>query len=124
MKNSWKVLGIIGAMSLVLAGCGTASASSGSSNNGAQVVHVTASNYKWSIDKNQLKAGQPTEFDLTAQEGMHGFSIDGTDVSQQVMQGQDQKVLWTPPKAGTYTIRCNLMCGTGHGDMLTTFTVS
>lgn len=78
-----------------------------------QVVHVVASDWKWTLDKTTFSAGQPIDFDITSQEGVHGFSIDGTSISEAVAPGQNVQVDWTPPKPGTYTIRCDILCGEG-----------
>lgn len=116
--------------SLLLAGCGTATSGNVNKTSGsqstpvnAQVVAVQATDWSWKLDKTSFRAGQPIEFDITGMEGVHGFSIDGTGISQQIIQGKTTKVVWTPPQPGTYIIRCNIYCGTGHDGMTTTFTV-
>jgi len=124
------VLGV----TLLLAGCGNSvssnqtSAGSGSAANTtqqqAQIVHVVASNWKWTLDKTAFVANEPIQFDVSSTQGTHGFSIDGTAISKPVSPGQSIKVTWTPPKPGTYTIRCNIYCGAGHAKMFTTFTVT
>jgi cytochrome c oxidase subunit 2 len=123
MRKLSLVLGILALGSFALAGCGADNSAGGGSANGsaanAQVVKVEASNFKWTLDKTEFTAGRPIEFDITAKEGTHGFSIDGTSVSQQVTQGQEQKVIWTPDKPGDYTIRCDFFCGSGHSGMFT-----
>ena len=90
----------------------------------AQVVHVTASNWKWTLDKTTFKAGQPIDFQVTSKDGAHGFSIQGTSITQPVEQGGSVKnVVWTPSQPGTYLIRCDIYCGAGHSTMTTPFTV-
>lgn len=66
--------------SFVVAGCAQQPSSNHSSSAGttAQVVHVVASDWKWTLDKTTFSAGQPIEIDITSQEGVHGFSIDGS----------------------------------------------
>jgi cytochrome c oxidase subunit 2 len=122
-KKQGLVLGILAIGSFALAGCGAGNAAAGGNNNGsaanAQVVKVEASDFKWTLDKTEFTAGRPIEFDITAKEGTHGFSIDGTSVSQPISQGQEQKVMWTPDKPGDYTIRCDNFCGSGHSGMYT-----
>ena len=132
-----KVFGSLAAvsigLSIVLSGCGTSSTvnNNASTSNSvsskpaanAQKVNVVAADFKWTLDKTSFAAGKPIEFDITSKDGMHGFSIDGTSVSQSVSPGQNEEVTWTPPKPGKYTIRCDIYCGSGHPDMVTTFTV-
>jgi cytochrome c oxidase subunit 2 len=132
MKRGIVALAGLG-LALALTGCGSSATPpsntpsqtanpSGTTAN-AQVVHVAASNFKWTLDKTTFKAGQPIEFVLEGKESAHGFSIDGTNVNQTIVAGETKTVTWTPPQPGTYTIRCNLFCGSGHANMYTTFTV-
>jgi cytochrome c oxidase subunit II len=110
---------------LLLTGCGT-----GGNGTKTQVpanavkVHVTASDFKWTLDKTTFQAGVPIDFVVSSKEGTHGFSIAGTNISQTVSQGDAPvDVTWTPDKPGTYTIMCNYYCGSGHPDMYTSITV-
>lgn len=110
-----------------LSGCGAAtqqnSAGSTTSNGNVQVVHVVASDWKWTLDKKTFSSKEPIEFDISSKEGTHGFSIDGTNISKAIPPGHDVQITWTPPKAGKYTIRCDIYCGSGHDRMYTAFTV-
>jgi cytochrome c oxidase subunit II len=125
MKAMLFVSGLIAGLPLLLVGCGSGASSNQPSTNGeGQVVNVTAQDFKWTLDKTVLKAGEPIDFKISVKEGAHGFSIDGTNITKSVMQGQTYDVNWTPPKPGTYTVRCDQVCGSGHANMFTTFTVS
>lgn len=135
-RNRAAVAGIGIVLTLALAGCGKsgsggdaaspAAASASTSSAGAAgtaVVNVTASDFKWTLDKTEFTAGQPITFKLSGQDGAHGFSIVGQDVSQPIKTGETAEVTWTPDQPGTYAIKCNIMCGSGHRNMETTFTV-
>ncbi|QWU13768.1 cupredoxin domain-containing protein [Paenibacillus sophorae] len=98
-------------------------ASSSMSNGDEQMIMVTASDFQWTLDKTEVKAGQPVHFMITSTEGTHGFEIEGTDINTTVSPGSDQTVTWNPDQPGTYTIVCSVMCGTGHENMKTTITV-
>jgi cytochrome c oxidase subunit II len=125
MKATAAVFGLLATLPLFMVGCGSNTPSNTGATSGPhQVVNVTAQDFKWTLDKTQLKSGEPIDFKITVKEGAHGFSIDGTNVSKSVMQGQSYDVDWTPPKPGTYTVRCDQVCGSGHANMFTTFTVS
>lgn len=129
MKKSLAfVAGGLLAFSLTLTGCGNSSAPSNSSANistgNEQVVKVTATNFSWTLDKPEVKAGQPVKFVLTDKEGIHGFLIEGTNINQTITPGADQTVIWNPDKPGTYNIVCSVMCGSGHGSMKTTIKVN
>ncbi len=125
MKVTALTFSLIAVLPFFVVGCGSSTSSNAGSASGPhQVVNVTAQDFKWTLDKTQLKAGEPIDFKITVKEGAHGFSIDGTSISKSVMQGQTYNVDWTPPKPGTYTVRCDQVCGSGHANMFTTFTVS
>ncbi|SFU36538.1 cupredoxin domain-containing protein [Alicyclobacillus macrosporangiidus] len=121
----WLWLGVAAAAGLA-AGCGAASSGGNTAPPADAVkVNVEASNWKWTIDKTTFKVGQPIDFRVRATEGAHGFSIAGTNINQTVAQGQDPvDVVWKPDKPGTYTIQCDVYCGTGHGSMQTQITVT
>lgn len=125
-----QALGLAGAVLAtitVTAGCGQAGSSSGtvqSIPSNAQVVHVVSQDYSWTLDKTTFSDKQPIAFELSCLSGEHGFQVVGTNISVPIASGQNKTVLWTPTKAGTYTIRCDIVCGPGHDDMHTTFTVS
>ena len=121
--------GAIAGISLLLAGCGATNRGSQldstpqSIPSNAQVVQVQATNWAWKLDKKLVKSGEPIDFQITGMDGVHGFSIDGSGVSKQIVPGKTTNVVWTPSQPGTYIIRCNIYCGTGHDGMTTTFTV-
>jgi cytochrome c oxidase subunit 2 len=132
-KNRWGSgaaaagMGII--LLLALAACGRSEPSSQKtvaqepSAPNAVLVKVEASKFKWTLDRTEFQAGQPIRFQLEGKDGTHGFSIVGTGVSQPVKAGESGEVAWTPEKPGEYTIKCNLMCGSGHSSMETQITV-
>lgn len=111
------------ALPLFVTACGGGGASDSIPAN-AQKANVTASDWKWTLDKTEFKAGVPIDFHVQSTEGLHGFSIDGTKVSATVSdsKGAIDKVV-TFDKPGTYIIRCDQYCGSGHPNMFTQFTV-
>lgn len=123
----WRKLSLIGSVAAVfgLTACGNhAVGATTTIPANAQKVNVVASNFQWTLNKTTFAAGKPIEFVLSSTVNTHGFSIVGTNVSQTVNEGDKSlDVVWTPPKAGTYTIRCNVYCGSGHPNMFTTFVV-
>lgn len=89
-----------------------------------QVVHVTASDWKWTLSQQRLKYGKTVEFLVKSIQGVHGFAIIGSNVSTPVTAGEPARVVyWNPPAKGVYTIACNVYCGAGHRSMVTTFAV-
>ncbi len=90
-----------------------------------QVVKVTASDWKWTLSSKHLKYGETVKFLVKSIQGVHGFSIVGTNISSAVTAGDSQKVIyWVPQAKGVYTIACNVYCGAGHSSMVTSFSVS
>lgn len=87
-------------------------------------VTAEAADFKWTVSQTEFKAGQPVVFKLSGKEGGHGFSIVGTDISRPVMEGETAEVTWTPDQPGEYTIKCDVMCGSGHRTMETKITVT
>lgn len=101
----------------------TATSNSASNEVADGEVNVVASNWKWELSKTTFKVGETVTFSIKGEEGMHGFAIDGTDIDQKIAPGETATVTWTPDKAGEFTIKCSIMCGTGHADMTQVITV-
>lgn len=96
---------------------------SSSNESSSNEVNVIALNWEWQLSKTAFKVGEPVTFSIEGKEGVHGFSIKGTNINEQVAAGETKKVTWTPDKAGEYIIECSVVCGTGHSDMVQTITV-
>lgn len=119
------------AFGMMASGCGDSSADSDKQQAAPKetgnevVINVTASNWKWELDKTEVKVGQPVKLVVTSVEGLHGLTIDGTTVKDvKAMKGQPaETVIFTPEKAGDLMLRCTIMCGTGHAQMKTVLKV-
>lgn len=109
----------------LLGGCGSNQTPvSQSVPDNAQKVIVTASNFKWTLSRSTFAANRPIDFEVRAAQNAHGFSIVGTKIHHDVVQGQPPvDLVWTPPKPGQYVIRCDVPCGSGHYNMFTRITV-
>ncbi|WP_254434201.1 hypothetical protein [Halobacillus sp. Marseille-Q1614] len=62
-------------------------------------------------------AGEIT-VNLSNDEGVHGIEIEGTDIS---IDNEGSATASLEP--GEYTIKCNIVCGTGHEEMVSTLIV-
>ncbi|QGH35471.1 cytochrome C oxidase subunit II [Gracilibacillus salitolerans] len=109
-------------LTLVLAACG--GDDEGSSNNDGETasgdgetVEIQASNWQFDQEEYTVPAGEVT-VSLANEEGFHGIEIEGTDITLDE-EGSETATL----EAGEYTIRCSIMCGTGHDDMVATLIV-
>lgn len=134
--KKWLIPGVISLM-LVLSACGNSASkgnmdgmdmgnspkpSSAASSSG--VVTVVSTDWKWEMSQTTFKKGETVTFSIQGKKGVHGFAIDGTDIDQRVAPGETKEVKWTPDKAGEFTIKCSIACGTGHADMVQKITVS
>jgi cytochrome c oxidase subunit 2 len=89
-----------------------------------QVVNITASNWKWELDKTEVKAGQPVKLVVTGKEGLHGLTVMGADAKiKNIPPGKTETVTFTPDKEGELKLVCSVACGTGHSTMTATLKV-
>ncbi|MBP1968477.1 cytochrome c oxidase subunit 2 [Virgibacillus natechei] len=109
---------------LILAACGggdssePASGEDAGAGDAANEVNITATNFDLGEDVT-VPAGEEISLTLTNEEGMHGISIDELDVH---LDGEGETT-FTADEPGKYTIYCNIPCGEGHDDMVTTLIV-
>lgn len=82
-------------------------------------VNIVASNFEFDKDVYAVKAGEEVKVSLTNDEGMHGIIIEGLDVT---IDGEGEAT-FTPTEPGEYKILCSIMCGEGHGEMVSTLVV-
>src|SRR5699024_197883 len=85
----------------------------------ASQIDITASNFEFDHGEYTVNAGEETKVTLTNADGMHGIVIDGLDVS---IEGEGEAT-FTPDEPGEYTIYCNIPCGQGHDEMISTLVV-
>ncbi|GAE95015.1 hypothetical protein JCM21714_4218 [Gracilibacillus boraciitolerans JCM 21714] len=108
---------------LILAACSggndqeNANESQDKASGNGEVVEVKASNWQFDQEEYTVPAGEVT-VNLTNEEGFHGLEVEGTDI-QLESEGSATATL----EPGEYTIRCSVMCGTGHDDMVATLIV-
>lgn len=80
-------------------------------------VEIIAENWSFNQKVYTVPAGEVT-IQLKNTEGFHGISINGTEVS---IEGDGTYTTTLEP--GEYSIVCNIVCGTGHQDMVATLIV-
>jgi len=85
----------------------------------ANQVDIIASNFELDPVEYTVNAGEEVKITLTNDEGMHGLAIDEFDVN---IKG-DGEATFTPDEPGEYTIYCNIPCGQGHAEMISTLIV-
>jgi cytochrome c oxidase subunit 2 len=115
------------ALMLVVAACGgnekesanNAANSAGAAESASTEVVIKASNWEFDQAEYALPKDTPVKLTLENLSGAHGFEIVGTDVK---IRGNSSDVVTLP--AGTYEIKCNVVCGAGHTKMTSTIVVS
>jgi cytochrome c oxidase subunit 2 len=82
---------------------------------------IVASNFAFDQSTYEVKAGSTLTVQLVNKQGIHGIEIEGLDVQ---LQGDalSQEVTFDQP--GTYTIKCIVLCGEGHTEMVATVVVA
>ena len=79
-----------------------------------QRIDLKASRFSFSPNSLRVKAGVPVELHIVSTDGTHGLAIPALDIKQQLDQGKETVVSFTPTKAGQYPFRCSVICGSGH----------
>lgn len=136
MKKSFLATIFLGLI-LVLAACGGSNSNSDTGNevdNSTEVTEdtdsqenstannefeIVATNWEFDQGEYTVTAGEEVKITLVNEEGMHGIAIDGLDVD---IQG-DGDATFIPEEPGEYKIYCNIPCGQGHNDMVSTLIV-
>lgn len=88
---------------------------------GQELLKITASNFEFDQKEYHVKAGTKYTIKFTNKLGKHGAAIKdlGIDLSD-----SNPTQEYTFDKPGTYELHCSIMCGQGHGDMISTIVVS
>lgn len=79
-----------------------------------QEVKIVATNFQFDQPEYHVKKGEAFTLTLDSKEGIHGIRLEGLDASLSKMNNTKTIVA---NKAGTYSIICNVSCGTGHSKM-------
>ena len=92
-----------------------------------QTVHVTGSQYLWSISNTDISTRNPVSFLVTSADVNHGFGVydpRGQLIGQtQAMPRYTNDLILSLDLTGEYTIRCLEYCGMGHSGMVMHLTV-
>lgn len=76
--------------------------------------------YDWGYEPKEivLKKDEPVKLTLVSKEGDHGLGSKELDFDLEASPGNPASVEITPTKAGEYTGKCTIPCGSGHKKML------
>ncbi|WP_219838588.1 cupredoxin domain-containing protein [Paenibacillus sp. R14(2021)] len=107
----------------ILAACGSKSADNNSitgagvENTGTAAsakITIKAKRFEFDQPVYKIKKGEPTEITLVSEDGVHGVEIPDMNLK---LDADKPKVL-TFDNAGTYEFHCDIMCGSGHSQMV------
>jgi plastocyanin len=119
------VLALLGAIALVAGGCGGDEESGGGgatttgaaaaattttaapAGGGDQEIKLVAKGTTWDTDTLDLQAGTEYTVEVDNQDSIeHNFTLADADANQDVAGGEDVKVTFTAPAAGSYEFFC------------------
>ena len=87
-------------------------------------IDIAASNWKFVPATVEAHVGELTTLRLTSTEGVHGIESSDLGIKKTVLvPNKLAEVSFTPAKAGTYKVKCAIVCGPGHDDMILTIKV-
>src|SRR5450755_96163 len=88
-------------------------------------IDIAVANWKFTPAKITIPVGEPTTLRLTTTSGVHGIKSDDLGIPMTTIpNGKVVEITFTPKKAGTYVLHCQIVCGPGHADMALTIVVS
>ena len=88
-------------------------------------IDIAVANWKFTPATITVPVGLQTALRLTSTSGVHGIKSDDLGIPMTTIpNGKVVEVTFTPKKAGTYVLHCQIVCGPGHADMALTIIVS
>jgi len=116
--KGWKL--VSGLLLLVAAGLPS---SQGQTPHDVKRVEIAAKRFSYEPSEITLKRGQRVELVLNSTDATHGFAVQELGIHLVAKEGAHDEVTFTPNKAGEFTGKCNVFCGTGHSSMRITVKV-
>jgi cytochrome c oxidase subunit 2 len=89
-----------------------------------RVIKMTVKRFEYAPRELRLKKGVPVVLEITSLDVPHGFNLPDFKVRADIIPGQVTRVQLVPDRAGTFTFRCDVFCGTGHEDLDGSLTVT
>ena len=103
---------------IIAAGCMTAvSEKKAEAPSGVQKVSLQAKRFDYTPETITVKKGQPVELSLTALDRVHGFQSPDLNLKTEIWPDKTTVLTFTPDKAGTFELHCDVFCGEGHEGM-------
>jgi len=75
---------------------------------------------KWAIEPSRITVPQGTRVELVVSTAdvEHGLGVRGLAINEPVQPGKPAVIRFLAQTPGTYPMRCSILCGKGHKDML------
>ena len=84
---------------------------------GVREIYMEASQFDFDPETIVVYEGETVEITATSTDVTHGFGLDEYDIDQVLEAGEEETIRFTAEEPGTYTFRCTVFCGAGHGGM-------
>ena len=102
----------------LVAGAGAAVVAKEIAQGQEQHVSMLAMKFDYLPDEVTVKKGMPVALELSALDRVHGFDAPSLGLHAEIPPGAPTVLHFTPEKAGSYGIHCDIFCGDGHEGML------
>jgi len=83
-----------------------------------RTISVAASQFAYQPGLIRLNTGDRVTIELSSQDVVHGFAIDGYDLEIISDPGQTSTLTFTADRPGTFRFRCSVTCGDMHPFMI------
>ncbi len=119
MRVGWKsAVAIFAIAAAVVGGCATAVLERKAEPPPApQKVAMQAKRFEYTPQTVTVKKGQPVELSLSTLDRLHGFSAPDLGLHAEIWPGKTTVLTFTPQKAGTFELHCDIFCGVDHENM-------
>ncbi|MBF0477816.1 MAG: cupredoxin domain-containing protein [Deltaproteobacteria bacterium] len=89
-----------------------------------RVIQITAKKFEYKPNTITVKKGVPVLLEFTSLARRHGFNGSELGIRADIPPKKMTQVRFTPQKVGTFPFSCDVFCGSHHGDMSGTITVT
>lgn len=85
----------------------------------SRIKEITVISYRYGFkpDTITVRKGDILKIKFTSNDVPHGFYIKEYNINVKVAKGEEKIIEFVADKAGVFTIRCSVYCGTGHHKM-------
>ncbi|MEW6030308.1 MAG: cupredoxin domain-containing protein [Chloroflexota bacterium] len=89
----------------------------------ARTFRLDARQFAYSPSELKVNPGDTVTLQLVSTDVVHGFYVDGYEVSVEADPGQTATLTFIADKSGSFRFRCNVTCGALHPFMIGKLTV-